>query len=135
MFRNRLALGLHMAGYWGLNVIAGLCFKEGGSDGARRWWYFLAGNAAGITSTALLMGIYARMNVNLALAIVTSGTFFLLQLAFCVVFGTVLSLAQWLGIALASIGIALALRSGKDAPAAEERQAVESTVLERQEKR
>ena len=101
-----------MLGYYLIGLAASLCFKEGGTDPSRRLFYFIVGNAFGITSTALLMGVYARMNVNLAMVLATSGSFVLVQLAFWLLYHSPLTWPQCLGILLVAIGTALASRAG-----------------------
>ena len=102
-----------MLGYWLVGLAAGLCFKEGGTDASHRLFYFIAGNVLGISSTALLMGVYARMNVNLAMVIATSGGFVLFQLTLWAIYQTDITLVQWLGILLVGAGIALAVRPNR----------------------
>jgi drug/metabolite transporter (DMT)-like permease len=110
---KRMITILLLLGYWVLNLVAGFCFTEGGTDQAHRLTYFIAGNALGISSTALLMGVYARMNVNLAMVIATSGAFIQFQLALWAVYRTVITPTQWLGILIVGIGIVLAVRPGR----------------------
>ena len=107
---RRRAATLLMLGYWVVGMAAGLCFKEGGTGPSHRLHYFVAGNVFGISSTALLMGLYAPMNVNLAMVIATSGAFVLFQLTLWSVYRTPITQAQWLGTSLVGVGIALAVR-------------------------
>ena len=117
--RRRQAIILLLLGYWAFGVAGGLLATEGGSDEAHRWLYFIATNAMGIPSTALLMGVYSRMNVNLAMVIATSGAFVLGQLALWAVYRAPITLTEWIGIGLVGVGIALAVRpSGKPHAAA-----------------
>ncbi|HEY3415575.1 MAG TPA: hypothetical protein VGM23_01710 [Armatimonadota bacterium] len=97
-------------GHFGLQLALGLCFREGGVHPANYWPCFIGGNIFGITSTALLMGVYARMNVNLAMLLASSGTFLLTQLVFWQLFHTPLTGLQGAGILLIALGIALASR-------------------------
>ena len=109
-----------MLGYYLLSLGANFCFKEGGTDSAHRVVYFIAGNTFGISSTALLMGVYARMQINVAMVLATSGAFFLTQVAYWIVYHTPLGLAQCLGILLVGIGTALATKSASaDTPVAD----------------
>ena len=120
-----------MLGYWAVGLAAGLCFKEGGTSVSQRLPYFIVGNVLGISSTALLMGVYARMNVNLAMLIATSGAFVLFQLTLWAVYHTAITPVQWFGTLLVGVGMVLALRRGdrraaapvpeKSAPSAEEK--------------
>ena len=100
-----------LAAYFALNLGAGLCIKEGGTDAAHRLMYFVCGNALGITSTAFLMGVYARMNVNLAMVLATSGGFLSVQLVFWLLYRTPLTWVQGLGILMVAAGTALASRA------------------------
>jgi len=97
-----------LAGYLAVGLVANFCFKEGGTDAPHRLAYFICGNALGIASTGLLMGVYARMNVNLAMMLATSGGFLLMQGAFWIVYHTPLTALQVAGIALVGAGMVLA---------------------------
>lgn len=110
-----------LVGYYVIGLAANLCFKEGGTDASRRLFYFVIGNAFGITSTALLMGVYARMNVNLAMVLATSGTFVLVQSAFWIVYHSPLTWLQCLGIGLVAVGTAMASRAEPEAHSEEVR--------------
>jgi len=111
MSRRRATI-LLMFGYWLVGLAAGLCFKEGGTDASHRLLYFVGGNILGISSTALLMGVYSRMNINLAMVLATSGGFILLQFALWAIYRTPITWVQWLGILLVGVGIALAVAPG-----------------------
>ncbi|MDR3709422.1 MAG: hypothetical protein P4L33_14065 [Capsulimonadaceae bacterium] len=102
-----------LIGYYVLSLGANICFKEGGTDGAHRLAYFIGGNAFGITSTALLMGVYARMQVNVAMVLATSGSFLINQAAFWAIYQTPLTAVQGAGILMVGVGTALASLSGK----------------------
>ena len=102
-------------GYYALGLAANLCFKEGGTAPSRRVCYFVVGNVFGIASTALLMGVYARMNVNLAMVLATSGSFVLVQLTFWLLYHSPLTWLQCMGILLVAIGTAMASRAGSRA--------------------
>ena len=110
-----LALVL-LAGNLTLNLFASLCYKEGGTDSASRWHYFLAGSALGISATVLLMGLYKLMNVNLAMVVTTSGTGLLVQFTFWRLYHTSLTPIQAGGIALTLAGTALASWPGAKSP-------------------
>ena len=108
---------LLLAGYYVIGLAANFCFKEGGTDAAHRLAYFIGGNAFGITSTALLMGMYARMNVNLAMVLGTSGAFLLQQVGFWAVYHTPLTLMQAAGILMVGVGTVMAsLQPAKQRP-------------------
>ena len=117
--RVRCGVGVTAAlllGYYIIGLGANLCFKEGGTDPAhhlfnfitRRLFFFIIGNVLGITSTALLMGVYARMQVNLAMVLATSGSFALVQCVFWLVYHSPLTWLQGVGIALVGVGTTLA---------------------------
>lgn len=109
--RPRLPLGatvLLLAGYYVIGLAATLIVSEGATDEAHWLRYFIVGNALGITSTAFLMGLYARMNANLALVLATSGAFLLQQVTFWLVYRTQLTKAQAAGILLVGVGTVLA---------------------------
>ena len=61
--------------FLGLQIGANALFKAG-SDVPARWWLcFVAGNALGMSSIYFLMRLYARMDVNVALALTGGGAF------------------------------------------------------------
>ncbi len=101
-----------LAGNLILNLVASICFKEGGTDVLHRWHYFIGGNVLGITATAFMMGLYKRMNVNLAMVLVTAGSGLLVQLVFWGLYRSPLTGLQWAGIALTVVGTVLATWSG-----------------------
>lgn len=111
--------GALLFGYFIISLGANLCFKEGGTDEPHRMLYFIIGNVLGITSTALLMGVYSRMQVNLAMVLATSGTFALVQLTFWLLYHSSLTWLQGGGIVLVGVGTVLAACAGK-APASAE---------------
>jgi drug/metabolite transporter (DMT)-like permease len=108
---NRGSLIL-LAGFLLLNLAASICFKEGGTDSAHRLHYFIGGNVLGISSTALMMGLYKRMNVNLAMVLGTCGSSVLVQLVFWRLYHTPLTGLQVAGIALTIVGTAIATGTG-----------------------
>jgi hypothetical protein len=97
-----------LAGYWALGLGGNFCFKEGGTDPGHFVAYFVGGNLLGISSTALLMGVYARLNANLTLVLATSGAFFLQQVSFWLVYHSALTAIQAGGIVLVGVGTVLA---------------------------
>jgi drug/metabolite transporter (DMT)-like permease len=97
-----------LTGYLVIGLAANFCFKEGGTDAAHRLVYFIGGNVLGITSTALLMGVYGRMNVNLAMVLATSGAFLLMQVSFWLAYHTQLTAMQIAGILMVGAGTVLA---------------------------
>jgi hypothetical protein len=105
--RSSLTIAL-LAGYWALGLGGNFCFKEGGTDPGHFACYFVVGNLLGISSTALLMGVYARLNANLTLVLATSGAFFLQQVSFWLVYHSALTVLQAGGIVLVGVGTVLA---------------------------
>jgi|GEM_PF-793969 len=93
---------------WILVTFANLCFKEGGTEAGHRLLYLIIGSILGISGSAVLMGIYSRMNVNLALVISGSGSFILTQFVFWKVYDTPLTPLQWAGISIVFIGTGMA---------------------------
>ncbi len=108
-----------LLGYYILGLGANFCFKEGGTDAAHKLFYFIVGNALGITSTAMLMGVYARMNINLAMVLATSGAFLFQQISFWLVYHTPLTLVQAGGILMVGVGTVLASIKPAEKKAAE----------------
>lgn len=104
-----------LAGILVLNLLASICFKEGGTDAAHRLRYFIGGNVLGISATALVMSLYKRMNANLAIVLVTAGSGLAVQFAFWALYRSPLTALQGLGIALTVAGTVLATWSGKAA--------------------
>ncbi len=107
------ATAVLLSGFYVVNLAACLCFKEGGTNVSDRTFYFIVGNILGITSTALLMGVYARMNVNLAMVLATSGSFVMVQVLFWLLYRSPLTWLQCIGILLVGIGTVMASRADK----------------------
>ena len=122
------ATALLLAGYYAVGLAANFCFKEGGTDAAHRLLYFIGGNALGITSTAFLMSVYARMNVNFAMVLATSGAFLLQQVSFWAVYHTPLTVLQAAGILMVGAGTVLASIKPAERPAVPETDAVAVAV-------
>ncbi len=101
-----------LAGVLVINLGASICFKEGGTDAAHRWQYFIGGNVLGISATALLMGLYRFMNANLAMVLVVAIGNMLVQGTFWVLYRAPLTGLQWTGIALAVAGTVIATGAG-----------------------
>lgn len=101
-----------------LNLAASIAFKEGGTDAARRWFWFIGGNALGISATALMMMLYRRMCANLAVVIITGVSGVLVQLVFWRLYHAPLTALQVAGIAITLVGTVVATGTGsKEAPA------------------
>jgi multidrug transporter EmrE-like cation transporter len=93
--------------FWSLNIITHVCLKFG-STGTTRWWpFFVIGNAFGITATLVLMKTYTGMNANVALGLCVGGGFLLAQTTILVVFRSVLSPGQIVGIMAIALGMGL----------------------------
>ena len=107
------ASAMYLVGFWVIQVAAGLCFKQGGTDPENRLAYFVVGNAFGISSTWLLIKLYERMNANLALALGAAGAFLGCQIAMAVLFRTGLTLIQWAGILTIVAGTVVAVLGGE----------------------
>lgn len=101
-----------LAGILLLNLSAAILYKEGGTSPDHRFWLCLAGNILGVSATALLMRLYRRMNVNLAMVLVVGGGGIATQLAFWRIYLTPLTALQVAGIALALLGTVLATADG-----------------------
>jgi drug/metabolite transporter (DMT)-like permease len=95
-----------------LNLVASICFKEGGTDTAHRLEYFVGGNVLGISATALMMGLYKRLNANLAMMLVTGGSGIMVQVVFWLVYRTELTGLQMGGITMTVLGMVIATGGG-----------------------
>ncbi len=104
----KAATAFLLVGCLAVNLAASICFKEGGTDQAHRWTFFIGGNALGISATFLMMLIYPRMNVNVAMVFIASGLFILTQALFWMIYHTPLTGLQFLGIGLITSGTVLA---------------------------
>ena len=92
-----------------LNLAGSICFKEGGTDGAHRWFYFVCGNAFGIACTWFMMQVYRRLNVNVAMSLGQGLGFLSVQAMFWLVYQPKTHPLQWLGIGLVLLGLPLAV--------------------------
>jgi small multidrug resistance pump len=97
-----------------LNLVASICFKEGGTDELHRWPYFIGGNIVGASSIYYLMKIYEQMpdNCNVALVLAGGGAFIGTQIALALVFRSRLSVTQWADVVVVAIGSAAATLGG-----------------------
>jgi multidrug transporter EmrE-like cation transporter len=95
--------------FWALGTVAGICFKEGGTDPDHRVLYFVVGNVLGITSTWFLVRLYARMNVNLALLVAGGGSFVIFQVVLWRIYHVQLTFVQCAGIVMCLGGMVLTL--------------------------
>lgn len=101
MARNIILLAI----FWAMQVAAAYFFKLGGTAPGRFVPCFLAGNAFGLTSTWLLMLVYKTMNINVALGLATGVAFMLSQIAMGVIFKSVLSPLQIMGVITTVVGV------------------------------
>ena len=105
---NKSGIG-YVITYWVIGLGGGLLFRQGGVTESMRIWCFLGGNVLGITSTWFLMKAYAAIaNVNVATVLCTAGAFVWFQLLLWGIFGTALSVTQWVSLAMVAAGMVLA---------------------------
>jgi multidrug transporter EmrE-like cation transporter len=104
-------------GYWLLSVATSVAFKQGGTDSAHRLWYFIGGNALGITSTWFLMRTYTRINVNVAMVLAMSVAFIATQVLYWLLYRADLTFVQWFGIFVVAAGTVMAAWHPSPAPA------------------
>jgi len=101
-----------------MQIFASVAFKYGSlgkSARSTRWRAgFISGNVVGATSIYFLMKIFEAMphNSNLAAVLAGSGGFIGGQLLLALLFRSHLTFSQWTGIALVSIGTAIATLGG-----------------------
>ena len=91
-----------------LNLAASICFKEGGTNPALHWLFFVVGNALGITSTWFVMRLYQRVNANVAMALTFGLGFVSVQLVYWRLYHSPLDLLQWGGIGIVLVGTLMA---------------------------
>lgn len=103
-----------------LNLGASLCFKEGGTDAAHRWQYFIGGNMFGISSTWFLMQAFRCLNVNVVSLLTAAVGFVSVQTLFWLLYRPALQPLQGLGFALIFLGTPL-VAWGRARPSAEAR--------------
>jgi drug/metabolite transporter (DMT)-like permease len=119
-----------LAGILVINLSASICFKEGGTNAAYRWPYFVGGNVLGISATALLMMLYRYVNANLAMVLVVACGGILVQFAFWLLHHSPLTGLQWIGIVLTVLGTVVAMWFGGNAeptPVPAQQDEIEST--------
>ena len=103
-----------LVAFWAMQIFANVAFKYGTLDSAsrsRRWLAgFVAGNLVGATSIYFLMLIYEQMpgNCNLAAVLASSGAFVGSQIVLARLFRSRLSLGQWVGVVLVTLGTVVA---------------------------
>jgi multidrug transporter EmrE-like cation transporter len=90
-----------------LQIGANALFKVGSGVPGRWWLCFVAGNVLGMSSIYFLMRLYARMDVNVALALAGGGAFIAVQVALAIIFGGRPAALQWVGFTLVALGMAL----------------------------
>lgn len=100
--------------FWAMQIFANVAFKYGsiGKVGRSKHWLagFIGGNVVGATSIYFVMKIYEMMssNCNLAMVLAGSGGFIGSQVLLAWLFHSRLTFVQWTGIALVSVGTAVA---------------------------
>jgi len=94
-----------LCAYYVLNAIGQTIIAAGGrADG---WGIpsLLAGSVIGIFGTWLIMQLYKRMDVNTATAVSLGGGFLFAQIALAIVFAEHLTIWQYLGLGLITVGL------------------------------
>ena len=104
---NKAAWGL-LGIFLALNLVASVCFKEGGTNPALHGLFFVVGNAFGITSTWFVMQLYQRVNANVAMALTFGLGFVSVQLVYWRLYHSPLNLLQWGGIGVVLVGTLMA---------------------------
>jgi hypothetical protein len=99
--------------YWAFQSIAATIFKIGSMDEDLWMSMFWYGQLFGASSIAFLMILYRTMNPNVALGICFGGAFLCAQITMAVVFSSVLTSVQWIGLFSMTGGMA-ALSMGGD---------------------
>ena len=95
-----------LALYCVIGCAGGLLFREAGVVEDWKWFLFVGGNLFGITSTWVMMKIYACMsNANLANLYASSFSFLLGQLAMWILFHSKLTGPQVVGLSVMLAGI------------------------------
>ena len=104
--------------FWMMQIVAYVAFKLGsqGATGRSKRWLagFVGGKVVGASSIYFLMRIYELMpgNCNVAAVLAGGGAFICSQIALALIFRSRLTLAQWLGVALVAMGLAVATLGG-----------------------
>lgn len=104
--------------FWTMLIFTNVAFKYGshGKAGRSRRWLagFIGGNIVGASSIFFLMKIFELMpgNCNLAAVLAGSGGFIGSQVLLAWLFHSRLTYIQWTGIALVSVGTAVATLGG-----------------------
>jgi multidrug transporter EmrE-like cation transporter len=104
-----LYLGLFIV----MQVLAQAIFKWGSLVPGRSVWGLVIGNIFGVSSTWLLILLYRFMNVNVAFAIAFGLSFVCVQITLFLIFHSSLTIGQWAGISLITIGIVMTGMLGK----------------------
>jgi drug/metabolite transporter (DMT)-like permease len=104
---------VYILGCWIISIAAGLCFRQGGIDTEGRWFWFVVGNVLGISSTWFLIRVYSLINANLAVVLCSSVPFIIFQVVLWGLYHAELSLIQWIGIVVVTIGTAIAVADEK----------------------
>lgn len=124
--RRGLGTALCLGGFFVLNTLAGVCFKECGTDAEHTWRYFFVGNTLGPLSLIFMMMVFARLNANLTSALVAGGSSVLVQVVFWLAYHAHMATSQWAGIALVLVGAVVAVVGGPKGASSPEAQAADS---------
>lgn len=111
-----IRVGVYLAAFWAMQVVAQVLFKWGSTGGSRWVWGFVVGNVLGFFSVWLLMLVYKAIHPNIALGIAIGGAFLLCQVALAIVFKSTVRPVQWAGIVAIVIGMALLAGGGAREP-------------------
>ena len=103
--------------FWIMQVAAAAAFKYGSLAEGQWTNFFILGNIVGISSTWLLMHVYARLMPNVALALSAGGAFLCSQVALAIIFHARLTPIQWVGVLVILVGMVLAAGVGPSAVA------------------
>jgi hypothetical protein len=91
--------------FYGMQIGAYLSFKFGSTAPSRWIPCFIVGNILGISCMWIMMRLYCVMNANVATGMAIGGGFLCGQLSLALVFQTGLSVLQYCGIVITTIGL------------------------------
>ncbi len=114
--RHKIVTTFWLVMFLVFNLLANVCFKEGGTDETHKWEYFFAGNTFGPLSVVFLMILYKRMHANLALALAVGLATVVVQITFLFLYKQYLQSWQWGGIAILTWGVAMVMMGGQQKP-------------------
>ncbi len=115
--------------YWAFQSVAAMFFKLGSTSDDLWMPMFWGGSLLGGGSIAFMMVLYRTMNPNVALGICFGGAFLCAQITVAVVFHSVLTPVQWIGLFGITGGMAaLAMGGANDASATDSTSVEQSTA-------